>query len=446
LTTQNTRALLAAHYPLIVVLLASFLAAASMAVYTNWDAQLEYEAAQNVITQGFPYLSSGLMINQPPLGFYLSAPAFAFFGLTYQTGIAVSTAFGLGCVALVYALGVVMYGRRTALVASAVFGIIPWHIYMSRIFLIDNQYLFFSLFCFVVGVVAVKRDSQRLILASGVLFAVAFLVKLFAVFVLVPLFAFAFFARRDGFRLTWRKILLFLLPTVVLQAVWFGGFAHQHFFGVYLASDLTHPELVADPSPAFLPINMSMAAGWALFLAVFLSVALSLAYRQKLKVFLHLDAICLLTATFIMGLDMLLVFGFHLQVPYVSAVKYNYLTLPFFCLLAASVVDKAAPLIRGFNRKNLASYVAPALVATGLVLLFASLLESTLYLNSWVNYAWFGVSESVYYPFNLYSGLMDNAITTPLHWATLALMVTSLLLPFVPRAIRGLQKILATAN
>ena len=155
-TDKSVRAFLGAHYPLIGVLLGSFLITASMGTYTNWDAQLEFEAASNVLTRGFPYLSTGLMINQPPLGFYTSAPVFGTLGLSYLNGVGLAAAFGLGCTALVYALGAVLYGKRTGLAAAALFGFVPWHVYMSRIFLIDNQCLFFSLLFLTVGVMAVR--------------------------------------------------------------------------------------------------------------------------------------------------------------------------------------------------------------------------------------------------------------------------------------------------
>ena len=164
--TKSLKQFLIAHYPLIGVLLGSFLIAASMGTYTNWDSQLEYEAASNVLTSGFPMLSTGFMINQPPLGFYTAAPVFQLFGLSYLNGVALATAFGLGSVALVYALGTLLYGRKTGLVASALFGLIPWHVYMSRIFLIDNQCLFWSLLFLVFGVLAVKRNSDKLMLGG----------------------------------------------------------------------------------------------------------------------------------------------------------------------------------------------------------------------------------------------------------------------------------------
>ena len=255
LDERKLKAFLTTHYPLIGVLLASFLITTSMGTYTNWDAQLEFEAASNVLIRGFPYVTTGLMINQPPLGFYAAASVLGTFGLSYLNGVGLASAFGLGCVALVYALGAMLYGKRTGLVAAALFGFVPWHIYMSRIFLIDNQYLFFSLLFLTVGVLAVKRNSEKLVLAAGVFFALAFLTKLFAVFTLVPLLLIVYLNRKEGvFKLSGRKVLFFVLPSIVLQAVWFGGFSHQNLFWGFLHSDLTHPVLVTDPSSPFLPL------------------------------------------------------------------------------------------------------------------------------------------------------------------------------------------------
>ncbi|MCL4430035.1 MAG: glycosyltransferase family 39 protein, partial [Chloroflexi bacterium] len=433
---KSFRALLGAHYPIIGVLLGALLVAASTGTYTNWDSQLEYQAASNVVAHGFPYVTTGLMINQPPLGFYMDAPIFHALGLSYANGVGVVAAFGLGCVALIYALGALLYGKQTGLVAAALFGIIPWHVYISKIFLIDNQSLFFSLLFLIVGVLAVRRNSQKLLLAAGVFFAVALMTKLFAVFMLVPMLLMIFLQRKEaGFKLTLRKVLIFLLPTVVLQAVWFGGLANQNFFGVYFSSDITHPVLVADPSPLFLPIILVKSAGWFLFAAGLFSLALSIAYRKIFAKMLWLDAVCVGTIAAVAGLDLFLVFGFHLTVPYVSACKYNYFALPFYCLLAAALATKGSLLVASVDWKKKADLVKPILVGFGVVLLFASLLESMMFLVKWVGFASFGVNSVTYYPFDVFSGPMGGYVQG-FHDAAFVLVVLSLVFPFMVRGIR----------
>jgi 4-amino-4-deoxy-L-arabinose transferase-like glycosyltransferase len=441
-TTKKAVAFLGAHYPIIGVLLASFLMSASMGVYTNWDAQLEYEAATSILHTGFPYLSTGLMINQPPLGFYSSALILQFYGSSYSNAVWVSTAFGVACVAAVYALGAALYGKKTGLVAAALFGVVPWHIYISRIFLIDNQCLFLSLVFLTLGVLAVKRNSEKLFTLAGAVFALAFLTKLFAVFMLIPLALIIHLNRNDiAFKLSRRSLLLFLLPTLVLQAVWFGGFANQNFLGVYFPTDFTHPILVTDPQLGFLPIVFVKSCGWFLFAAGALSVGLAIAYRKQISGLLRLDIVLLGTIAAVMTLDMILVFGFHLTVPYVSVVKYNYALLPLFCLLAASIIDKGKVLFVA-KKKQL---IKLALIGAGLTLLFASLLESTLYINTWTGFVAFGVDTVTYYGFEIYSEALSSDVLAPLHYGALILLVASMFLPQMFGAMKRSLKTLYIA-
>jgi 4-amino-4-deoxy-L-arabinose transferase-like glycosyltransferase len=432
LETKSFRAFIGEHYQLVAILVASFLIAFPMGAYTNWDSQLEYEAATSILTRGFPYVTTGLMINQPPLGFYTAALIFAAGGLSYLNGVGVVTAFGLGSVVLVYALGTLLYGKKTGLVAAALFGFVPWHVYLSRIFLIDNQYLFFSLLFIVIGVLAVRRNSEKLVLAAGVVFALAFLTKLFAVFALIPLLLIIYLNRKENaFKLTKKNILLFVVPLLVLQAIWFGVFANQNFWGVYFSSDFSHPVLIDNPIWTFLPITLVKGTGWFLFIAILFSLAVGFMYRHKLARLLRFDAVCLGTIAVIAGLNLLLVFGFHLIVPYISVLKYNYLALPFFCLLAASLADKGKILFGSLELKKKSELLKPVLVGVGSVLPFASLLESTLFLNDWTGFVSFGVDSVTYYGFNLFSEAMSEALLKPLHFAGLILAVGSLLTPSI---------------
>ena len=375
---KSIRALLSAHYQLIGVLIASFIILASMGTYTNWDAQTEFEAATNVVTKGYPYVTTGLMIDQAPLAFYMTAPVLLLFGLSYVNAVSFVTAVGLGSVALVYILGTLLYGKRTGLVAAALFGMVPWQVFMARIYLIDAQYLFLGLVFLIFGVLAVKRNSDKLLALSGMWFALAFLTKLFAIFLLFTLLLMVLLkGKENGFKLSLKKILIFLAPSFIFQTIWFGGFANQHFFGVYVASDFTHPDLIANPSLTYLPRIFVESAGWFLIAAVIFSLALAVSYRRLFARTFWVDAVFAVTIMVVVGVDLGLVFGKHLLVPYVSAFKYNYATLPFLCLLAASLVHKGRLLLGSTGKRKIKLFLA----GFGLVLLFASLLESILFLN-----------------------------------------------------------------
>jgi 4-amino-4-deoxy-L-arabinose transferase-like glycosyltransferase len=430
---KTIQQLITQHYPLIAILIASFLVAVSMATYTNWDAQLEYEAATNITSSGYPIIWTGHLINQPPLGFYTSAGFFQVFGQSYSNAVLFTTLWGVADVGLVYVLGVLLYGKRTGLVASALFGLIPWHVYMSRIFLIDNQSIFWSLLFLVVGVLAVRRNSDRLMGVAGGVFALAMLTKLYCVFALPPLLLIQWVEKKRGvFMPSNRKLLAFALPIIVTQVIWYGHSAltHQNFLGVYFNTDFVSPP-ITDPNVFFLPIVLSKTAGYFLYGAVAVSVAFAFVYRRRLADFLRMDLICLAAIGVIASLSSVMVLGLHLTVPYVSVFKYTYMALPFFCLLAASLADKGAAVLGGAEWKWRAHWKKVALVAVGFALIVGSLVESVVFLNGWVTYASFGIDSVVYYPLNLYMDTAYPGLVTQMHYAALGLVLATFGLVFL---------------
>lgn len=401
-----------------------------MATYTNWDASLEYEAATNITGSGFPTIWTGHLINQPPLGFYTSAAVFTVFGADYSNGVVMTTLFGVAAVALVYTLGVVLYGRKTGLIASALFGLIPWHIYMSRIFLIDNQSICWSLLFLIVGVLAVRRNSDKLLVVSGVLFAVAIMTKLYAIFAIPPLLLILWQEKhKNNYTTTKRKFLLFAPPLILSQILWYpwNALTRQNFLGVYFSTDFVSAP-ISNPDPLFLPIIWAKVAGYCLFGAVTVSVLFAYIYRKKLARFWRTDLICLASIAFVAALSMVLVLGVHLTVPYVSVFKYTYMALPFFCLLAASIADKVFAVLDGasWGQKTHLKKIIP--FAVGLLLIVCSLIESILFLNIWVIYASFGVDSVTYYPLNLYADTTYPELVSTIHYIALALVVATIVL------------------
>ncbi len=431
---KNLRTFICTHYQLIGVLIAAYIVLASMGTYTNWDAQTEFEAATSVVTRGFPYVTTGLMIDQPPFAFYMTAPVLQVFGLSYVNGVAFVTALGLGCIVLVYALGTLLYGKRTGLVAAALFGLVPWQVFMARIYLIDVQYMFLGLLFLLTGVLAVKRASEKLLAVSGVLFALAFLTKLFAIFLLVPLLLMVLLkGKESGFKLTLRKVLIFLVPSFIFQAVWFGGFANQHFLGVYFPPDFTHSVHIVGPSLAFLPRIFVESAGWFLPAAAVFSLVLAVSFRRLFAKTLWVDAVFTLTILAVAVVDLGLVLGLHLLVPYVSAFKYDYAALPFLCLLAASLADKGGLLLGSAGKRKMKLF----LVGLGIVLLFASLVESMVFLNHSEPYPLIDFKVDYtghYFPFNVFTPVSNYFQAW--HYAAVALILLSFMFPLVSKVFK----------
>ena len=165
------------------ILLGSTLFTFTIGPFKNWDTGYEFSAASGVLLWCVPFTGgAGTMINQPPLGFYIDSPVFQIFGLSFNTGVTIVTCFGLGCILLVYLIGKSLYGKTTGLIASAIFALTPWQVVFSRTFLIDCQCLFFSLFFLFIGIYAIRKDSIRFFMLSGVFLGIAFLTKFYGLF------------------------------------------------------------------------------------------------------------------------------------------------------------------------------------------------------------------------------------------------------------------------
>jgi hypothetical protein len=229
-----------------------------------------------------------------------------------------------------------------------------------------------------------------------------------------------------------RKLMIFLFPVLVSQAIWYSGFAQQNFLAVYFSTDFSHPIYVSDPSPLFQVNVWAEAAGVFLFAAAAFALAFELVYRSRLKAYLRMDLICLVAVAAVASANLLLVFGFHLTVPYVSVFKYTYMTLPFLCLLAGSVAGKGAVLlVDGDWKKQRLPWVKPVLAAAGLLLVFASLIESIRYLGVWLEYTSFGLDTVTYYPIDNYAMTTYGPILHPLQYSALALIIVSISLPTI---------------
>jgi 4-amino-4-deoxy-L-arabinose transferase-like glycosyltransferase len=374
--------LLSENYPLLSIIIGVVLVSVTIGPFNNMDTQLEFDAASGVIRWGMPFMNAvGEMINQPPIGFYTEALFLKIFGLSYSTGVTLITLIGLGCTVLVYKIGKTLYGKPTALLAAALFALTPWQFALSRSFLIDAQCLFFSLLFLLVGIHAVRRDSFRFFMVSAVLFAAAFLTKFFAVFTLIPLALFYFYHRRSKLK---RKfvVAVYFLPVLFLLLLWYQLISGRGLLSLIGVDDFTnYNTVVSAPSSLFL-VNFLLNGVGALFLvAVVLSLIASFPRRRLLSKFLTFDLMCLVTILAVGSVDTLLAVGLNYGAPYMNPIKYNYQSLPFFSLLAASLAGKSILMFNSVKSKEKWSKLFFSVAVLGLVFLAAAM-----FLNmNWVN-------------------------------------------------------------
>lgn len=421
------KTVLKSNLPLLGILLGFILMSVATGQFSNYDSQLEYSAALGVIEWGLPYHEFGHFINQPPLGFYTGALFLRFFGSSYSIAVTVPTLFGAGCIFMLYEIGRVLYGKRTGLFAAAIFASTPWHIVLSRSFLIDAQCLFFSLLYLLLGIYATKKNSAKLLLLSGIFFGVAFLTKAFAVFMLVPLAIFYFYA---GPRNLWRTFMgvTFFVPALIFTYLWYEIISTRGFYAAFTHDDFHFFITGAAPSPFFV-LNYLLGALGVFFLAAFaVSLLISFARRKTLGKLFVSDMICLATVAAVAGVNIFLVIGKNLITPYNNPIKYEYQFLPLFCLLAASLLNKLYSLdlagLRG-KRSKLVFFVT----LFGLVLIVLSMIQNVLVLNGYVTQTGirFDVEGEMGYSFEHVTLNVTPYISFAFQWLGFAIVALSLL-------------------
>ena len=406
------KTLLKKHFPLLGILLGSALLSISLGPYSSWDSQIEFAAASGVFKWGLPYTTFGNMINVPPFGFYIDALFLKVFGLSYEIAVGVITLFSLGCVFLVYKIGEVLYGTRTGLFAAALFALTPWQVIMSRVFLVDVQCLFFSLLYLLVGIWAIRKDSLKLFFAAGVIFGFALLTKLFAVFMLIPLLLIYIYWRPKNRMRMLEGILVFVLPAFLLQYSWYTLISGRGLLSVFRHDDF-NTYLPADfvPSPFFSLSFFSEALGVFFLLGYSLSLLFSFLRRKIFSKILVFDLICFATIVGVVGLNTYLVVGNDMLIPYVNSIKYNYLTLPMFCLLAASLAKKCSVLSKWKNTSGKYSTLIFYVAVLGLYLLLISMIFNLLSISMISKYDWltFKVDGGFSYSFDVLPPLLDSS-------------------------------------
>jgi 4-amino-4-deoxy-L-arabinose transferase-like glycosyltransferase len=342
--------ILSENYPLLAILIGVVLISLPIGPYQNTDTQVEFSTVQGVLKWGYPYIGvKGNLFDLPPLGFYAAALFFLIFGSTMESGVALIMLFGLATTVVVYMLGKEMYSKSTGVFAAAFFALAPWQLFLTRAFLVDVQCLFLSLVCLYFGVLAIRKDSIKLALVSGIFFAAALLTKQYAVFMLIPLLTLYVYHRPKNPKQILLQLGAFILPAVhatlwwynIIMGKWLLYFVQHGDFGYFNA-----PQVV--PTYSFITtFLMDYGIGIFFTAATAFSLVIGVLFWKRFpKQFVVFDLVCLVTITFILGLNMFLGVTLNLKIPYTSAVKYSYQSLPFFSLVAGSLANKSVLLLK----------------------------------------------------------------------------------------------------
>ena len=374
-------------------------------------------------------------MNQPPLGFYVEALFFKLFGSSINTGTTLITLLGLGSTILLYKVGKELYGKPTGLFAAALFALSPWELVLSRSFLIDAQCLFFSLLCLYVGILSIRKGSVKLSLISGVLFAAALLTKDFAAFILIPLLVFYVYSRPKNPKLILSQLTAFLLPVLLLSFIWYQVILGKELLYMFHSSDFS------DLNYSGVVLSYSFVGNFLveLWSGIFFrdcsrfSLVLFFVFRNEFtKRFLAADLICLATILPILIIDMILGAGLNLKAPYNNAIKYDYLALPFFSLVAASLVGKCISLLKLTKIKTKVNKkIIFSIVIIGGILLMATIFTDFIsaHMLSTSDYLLFRVTinQAVGYSLFNYTPVVNGSLLMNIQYVGYAILLSGLL-------------------
>lgn len=201
-----------------------------------------------------------------------------FDSLGYQVGAGelfgrlLSTAFGLGTIALVFATGRLMYGRKAGAIAALIVALMPYDVVVSRQVLLDGPAAFFTTgSLYLLAKYSFSKDRAWLIAAAGTL-GLAVLTKETSILMVGAVYAFMALSPEIGVRMRDAGIAFGSLLVVVAAyplALRLAGHSHtgQHYLAYQLFRRPNHSWTFY---PTVVPVAMGLLVVCAALLGLWL--------------------------------------------------------------------------------------------------------------------------------------------------------------------------------
>jgi hypothetical protein len=193
----------------------------------------------------------------------------------------------------------------------------------------------------------------------------------------------------------------YFLPTLLLLFLWYDVIWGRGILYLETHAAFSHDDFVNFNTSGVVPSYFFVGTfllyyglGFFFVIAAVFSLLVCLLLRKHFSNFLVFDLICLATIVSIVSVNTFLGAGLNLSFPYNNAIKYNYQSLPFFSLLAASLASKCLSLFHSAKSKKKRSKLLFSSAAfIGLFLLAASIFANMHYVHlfSTSNYLLFRV-------------------------------------------------------
>jgi hypothetical protein len=177
-------------------------------------------------------------------------------------------------------------------------------------------------------------------------------------------------------------VIAYFLPALLLGFLWYQIITGRGLISTVSIDDFKNFNPVGTVPSLFFIINFLSAGIGVLFLiSAVMSLIIGFAHSRLFAKILPFDLMCLVTILVVGSINTFLGFGLNLSAPYNNPVKYDYQFLPFFSLLAASLVGKFFLLLNSAKSKEKLNKLLFSIAFVGIVLLAASIILNM----SWVN-------------------------------------------------------------
>lgn len=206
---------------------------------TSWDEGWYASIAREIIRSGdwFHLKWNGLpYYDHPPLGFWLMAVSYMFFGVNELSTRLPSAVLGLGSIIFMYKLGESLFkDKKIGWVAATVLGTCVWYVIRVRSGNLDSIFVFF----FILTIYFAQKAAHdfRYFIGVGLSFACLMLSKTLVGVAALPLIFYLVFFQLLKPKKNWAYFLigtglflLVLLPWYLVMKNTYSDFIHHHFF------------------------------------------------------------------------------------------------------------------------------------------------------------------------------------------------------------------------
>ncbi|HUU86436.1 MAG TPA: glycosyltransferase family 39 protein, partial [Candidatus Glassbacteria bacterium] len=201
----------------------------------------------------------------PPIFDLTTASLFGIIGISVFTARLVSVIFAILSLIIVFKISNKMYGQKTALISTILFGVMPGFVWLSRVAMIETMLVFFFTTSMYFFFNWMSFHKNKDLILSGLMLGVGFLVKYQMIIAGLIMLTSIFMLGRDYLKTKLSRIPLLLLAVALVVIPWIfvsyqiyaSGMLDQWIYAIGIGNPEKSLYSVRFPTPIFYFIEMT---------------------------------------------------------------------------------------------------------------------------------------------------------------------------------------------